>query len=184
MPQEPHNPDEATSQRDEEQPQQRRRIPGQSWSSLVDERIRAALEQGQFDHLASAGKPLDLDENPYAGDRRLEFHILKSHDAAPREIELGGEVDAELARAEAVLAELRRKRAVLMRQRLTAPRRASAINRLQRAYLARYEASLRAARDRTLSLNVIAPAAFHRPHLDITARLQAFHEEFPTLAEE
>ena len=40
------------------------------WESLVDQKIREAMEQGEFDNLAGAGQPIDLSENPYEEDRR------------------------------------------------------------------------------------------------------------------
>src|SRR5579885_2661730 len=97
----------------EEQRAPRQRRPGQQWANLVEERIREAMERGDFDHLQGEGKPLDLDENPYAGDRALAFHLLKSQHVLPPELELGREIDEDLKRAEGLLAEFRRKRAAL-----------------------------------------------------------------------
>ena len=114
-----------------------RRPLGMSWHSLIDEKIRQAQERGEFDNLPGAGKPLVLDDNPYAGDRAMAYNFLKSHGMAPREIELGREIDQVMAQAAALLQELQRKHAVLAHKRLVLPRD-------NRIYLA--------ARQRTLSL--------------------------------
>jgi len=66
-----------------------------STHDLVEEQIRKAQERGDFDHLAGAGKPLNLDENPYEpAELRMAFKILKENDFAPYWIELGKEIDA------------------------------------------------------------------------------------------
>ena len=171
-------PDTAPDQR----PTQRR-PPGQSWSSIIDEQIRAAQRAGKFDQLSVAGKPQDLTENPYAGDRRLEFHILQSHAMVPRELSLGSEVDAELAQAEESLAELRHRRDFLARRHFVTARDRRAYNVLLTKTAARYEAILQAARSKILSLNIIAPPTLHRPPLDVAARMAAFRQEFQPLAE-
>lgn len=160
--------------------QQLKRRPGQSWRDVVEERIRAAQEEGAFENLPGAGKPLNLVENPYAGDRALAFHLLQNNNVLPRELDLGREVDADLARAEKLLAELRRERDWIARQpSFSRPR-------LLRAYQARrakiaeeYEQALREIRSKTLSLNIIAPTLLHRPVVDVEERRRAFELEFP-----
>ncbi len=45
----------------------------------IDEQIRKAIEEGQFDNLKGKGKPLNLDDNPYADPEwRLAHHVIKS----------------------------------------------------------------------------------------------------------
>ncbi|HKD77768.1 MAG TPA: DnaJ family domain-containing protein [Ktedonobacterales bacterium] len=160
-----------------------RKLPGQSWSSLTDERIRAAMERGDFDNLPGAGKPQDLTENPYAGHRGLEFHILKSNNLVPREIALGQEIDAELARAEELLVELRRKRAAVARRMWHRAGNIRAYNTLQEQYARRFETMLRHVNDQILTLNIITPAAMHREQLDVAARMAAFRAEFTPIDE-
>jgi DnaJ homolog subfamily C member 28 len=79
-----------------------------SRETLIERQIREATEEGRFDNLPHQGKPLPNDDNPYAGDMGLAFHILKNAGVAPpwieadREVrELLGERDALLARAAA-----------------------------------------------------------------------------------
>jgi DnaJ homolog subfamily C member 28 len=177
----PH--DEHTEQTSENPPVQGRKPPGQAWASLTDERIRAAMERGDFDNLPGAGKPQDLTENPYAGHRSLEFHILKSNNLVPREIALGQEIDAELARADALLAELRRKRATAARRTWHRAGTIRAYNALQEQYARRYEAALRHVNDQILTLNIITPTPMHREPIDVAARLATFRAEFTALEE-
>ena len=177
----------------EEQRAPRQRRAGQQWAHLVEERIREAMERGDFDHLPGEGKPLDLDENPYAGDRALAFHLLKSQHVLPPELELGREIDGDLKRAEGILAEFRRKRAALREwQRASLARDPLARWRLpstseaqqsyktvREEYARRYEQALREVRSKILTLNIIAPSALHRKLLDVEASMQAFYKEFP-----
>jgi DnaJ homolog subfamily C member 28 len=157
---------------------------GQSWADLVEKRIRAAQERGEFSNLPGSGQPLQPDVNPLAGDRTLAYSILKANRVAPPEIELGREVDADHSRAEAVVAALRRRRDDLLSRRVgpfLSERRA--YNVLRANSEARYAAMLRAANSAALTLNITAPSALHRSVVDIEERLVAFRQEFPPLAE-
>lgn len=71
----------------------------------VDEIIRAAMEEGAFDNLPGAGRPLKLDENPYL-DRewQLAYHLLKENGYAPDFIERRQAIERELAAARELLA--------------------------------------------------------------------------------
>ncbi|HOQ09600.1 MAG TPA: DUF1992 domain-containing protein [Syntrophomonadaceae bacterium] len=70
-----------------------------SIEDLVENQILKAQEEGKFDNLPGAGKPLKLEENPFEpADMRMVFKILKDNDCAPRWIELGKEIDADWER--------------------------------------------------------------------------------------
>jgi hypothetical protein len=61
---------------------------------FIDERIRQAIEAGEFDNLPGKGKPIDLSayfETPE--DLRMAYSILKSNDFVPAEVELLKEID-------------------------------------------------------------------------------------------
>jgi len=106
------------------------------------------------------------------------------NDIAPPEIERAKEIDAELARAEALLTTLRHRRDTLRLRRgsvFASDRRA--YNLLRDKTEERYARALRGINSDILSLNIIAPPALHRRTLDTAARLRAFREEFPPLAE-
>ncbi len=70
------------------------------WQSVVEEKIAAAREQGEFDDLPGRGEPLRLKENPLAGDWELAFHVLENAEMAPPWMEMSREIkegEAELA---------------------------------------------------------------------------------------
>jgi DnaJ family protein C protein 28 len=159
------------------------RRAGRPWASIVDEQIRAAAGRGDFDNLPGAGQPLDLAENPYAGDRAAAFNLLRSHGVAPREIALGREIDAELEAAKAPVVRLRWRREELAGRRVppfSSERRA--YNVLREGTRAALGDSLVALNRKILTLNISAPSAMHRTMLDVSALLRTFDDEFPPLA--
>lgn len=61
---------------------------------LVGTMLKKAIERGEFDNLAGAGKPLDLEENPFEPNELHMVHkILKDNGYAPYWIELGKDID-------------------------------------------------------------------------------------------
>lgn len=77
---------------------------GSSRETLIERQIRQAIEAGKFDNLPHQGKPLPNDENPYAGEWGLAFHVLRNAGFAPPWIEADKEVRALLTRRDAILA--------------------------------------------------------------------------------
>src|SRR5215831_8576161 len=66
-----------------------------SFEKLVEEKIRAAMEAGEFDNLQGAGLPLDLDEYfATPEDLRVSFSVLKNARVLPREVELLKEIES------------------------------------------------------------------------------------------
>jgi hypothetical protein len=65
---------------------------GPTWESVTERIIREAQERGEFDHLPGHGRPLVVDQNPYAGDMALAFHLLRNARIAPPWIEADKEV--------------------------------------------------------------------------------------------
>jgi hypothetical protein len=60
---------------------------------MAEKRIRAAVEQGEFQSLPGAGKPLNIEEYFSAPpDMRMAFSILKNANCVPAEVELLNEV--------------------------------------------------------------------------------------------
>jgi DnaJ homolog subfamily C member 28 len=75
------------------------------WESLIDKKIREAIEAGEFDNLAGTGQPIDLSENPFEDpDWRTAHRLLRNAGFAPSWIEERKEIDAELEAARIVLA--------------------------------------------------------------------------------
>lgn len=62
----------------------------------IDEQIRKAIEEGQFNNLKGKGKPLNLDDNPYADPEwKLAHHVLKNGGFTLPWIETRQEIDNE-----------------------------------------------------------------------------------------
>jgi hypothetical protein len=64
------------------------------FGKLIEEKIREAMEAGEFDNLPGAGKPIDL-EAYFAtpADLRLSYSVLKSARCLPEEVELRKEIE-------------------------------------------------------------------------------------------
>src|SRR4029077_2828054 len=64
-----------------------------AFNRMAENRIREAIAEGKFDHLASAGQRLDLEEYFSAReDLRMAYSILKNANCAPAEVELLNEI--------------------------------------------------------------------------------------------
>ena len=63
------------------------------FEKIVEERIRKAQLQGEFENLPGAGEPLDLEQDQAVPeDLRLAYKILKNAGCLPPEIELKKEI--------------------------------------------------------------------------------------------
>jgi hypothetical protein len=77
---------------------------GSTWETLIERQIREAVEGGLFDDLPHHGEPLPNDDNPYAGDWGLAFHMLRNAGVAPPWIEADKEVRELLERRDSIVA--------------------------------------------------------------------------------
>jgi hypothetical protein len=60
---------------------------------LAEERIRDAIQRGEFDNLPGRGKPLDLEDDRHIpDDLRLAYKVLKNAACLPPELELKKEI--------------------------------------------------------------------------------------------
>ncbi len=63
------------------------------FDKLAEERIREAIDRGDFDDLPGKGKPLDLEDDRHLpDDLRLAYKILKNAGCLPPELELRKEI--------------------------------------------------------------------------------------------
>lgn len=77
---------------------------------IIEEKIREAMEKGEFDNLPGQGKPLDLEAYfSTPADLRLGYSVLKSAGCAPPEVELRKEIEELKARMAACNDERRRQ---------------------------------------------------------------------------
>jgi hypothetical protein len=58
------------------------------WQSIAENKIKEAMEEGAFDNLAGAGKPLNLEEDPFEDpSMRMAHRLLRNNGFAPPWIE-------------------------------------------------------------------------------------------------
>lgn len=77
---------------------------GPDWETLIERQIREAMEEGKFADLPHRGEPLPSDDNPYAGEWGLAYHVLRNEGIAPPWIEADKEVRGLVERRDAILA--------------------------------------------------------------------------------
>jgi DnaJ homolog subfamily C member 28 len=152
------------------------------YRDYVEEQIREAQERGEFSNLPGAGKPLSLDEETYAGDKALGYHLLKSNGFAPTEVELTKEIRTERERVVARLARVRRQGKLLRARRVPAfaSERRAFNNTVEKA-ANDYDRTLRDLNRKILTLNLMAPAAMHLPPLEVEQLVQEFRASCPLL---
>jgi hypothetical protein len=60
-------------------------LPG--YEKIVEQRIKEAMEKGEFDNLPGKGKPLPLEDDSHVPeDLRLAYKLLKNADCLPPEL--------------------------------------------------------------------------------------------------
>ena len=63
------------------------------FEKIIEERIRKAQKDGEFDNLSGSGEPLTCeDDSCISEELRLAYKILKNADCLPPEIELKNEI--------------------------------------------------------------------------------------------
>ena len=134
------------------------------WESLIDKKIREAMEAGEFDNLAGTGQPLDLAENPYEDpDWRIAHRMLRNAGFAPSWIEERKDIDAELEAARIVLA----RKWMIRRNARETRHEESARERWERAE-AEFRGTVSALNRRIDAWNLKTPAvAFQRNRIDV-----------------
>ena len=100
--------------------------------SLAEERIRAAMRQGEFDNLPGRGRPLRLeDEGAVPEDLRVAYRIMKNSGCLPPELNLRREIREVEALLEQVVADDERlavrRRLCLLQARLALAGRESCL---------------------------------------------------------
>jgi hypothetical protein len=69
-----------------------------TWERLIDRQIREAMEAGKFDDLPFRGQRLPAEDDAYAGEFGLAFHMLRNAGMAPPWIEANKDVRGLRAR--------------------------------------------------------------------------------------
>jgi DnaJ homolog subfamily C member 28 len=139
------------------------------WESLIDKKIREAMERGEFDDLSGKGEPIDLSENPFEDpDWRMAHRMLRNAGFAPYWLEERKDIDAELALARSHLA-----RVWTMRQNArNTQHESSAMARWQQE-LETFRKKIEELNRRISTWNLKTPAeAFHRKRINLEAEIE------------
>jgi len=81
-----------------------KRNPFAALERIAEERIREAIQRGEFENLPGSGKPLKFDDELHIpDDLRMAYKVLKNADCLPPELEL----KKEIRTAEDLLSELK-----------------------------------------------------------------------------
>jgi len=140
------------------------------WESLIDKKIREAIERGEFDNLEGQGEPIDLSENPYEDpDWRTAHRMLRNAGFAPSWIEERKDIDAELGVARSNLA---RVWGIRRNARDTEHERSAAV-RWQNA-IETFRKKVDELNRRINAWNLKAPAvAFQRKRIDVETEIRS-----------
>ncbi len=146
----------------------------------VEEQIQSAMDRGLFDNLPGYGKPLNLDDNPYAGDKTMGYHLLKNNGYAPAEVELIKDIRNERQQAEAKIARLVHRSKMLRTRRVSPfPSERRAFNISVEKAAKEYERALRDINKKILTLNIQTPAVLHQTPLHVEQLVAQFREACP-----
>ena len=143
------------------------------WESLVDRKIREAMDAGEFDNLPGKGRPVDTSENPFEDpELRIAHRLLRDAGFAPAWIEERKEIDAELEAALTILA-----RGWRLLRRSPAGNCSSAESLWQRS-VSGFVEKVATLNRRIESLNLQVPAAvFQRRKIDVERELRELAEK-------
>jgi DnaJ homolog subfamily C member 28 len=158
------------------------RFRGKQYYDYIDEQIREAQARGDFDNLPGAGKPLNLDENPFTGDKAMAYSLLKQNGYAPPEIELGKEIRTRFEKAQQRLEKLRQQRKSLSARRIPAfASEKRAFNDAVERATAQYDQLLRELNRKILNLNLITPSSMHMTMFEVEKLVEEFRNSCPPI---
>ena len=151
------------------------RFRGKQFEDYIDEQIRDAQARGEFDNLPGAGKPLNLDENHFSGDRAMAYSLLKHNGYAPPEVELAKEIRTQFERTQQKLDKLRQQRKSLSSRRISPfGSEKRAFNDALEKATTQYDQLLRELNRKILNLNLITPSSMHMPMFEVEKLVQQF----------
>jgi DnaJ family protein C protein 28 len=162
-------------------------VPGDQadWGSCVEEKIREAMERGEFDDLPGKGRPLDLTPNPFAGDQELAFKVLKDAGCAPEWIELDKAIRGRMERARSTLARQWDRCSAQLRELearshglagterpVSSERERERVRKAWKAAVVAFEQEVQASNREIADLNLKVPSPrFQRPRVDARAEI-------------
>lgn len=134
---------------------------------IAEDKIKAAMEGGEFDNLPGKGRPLHMDDNPHEPeDWRIAFHILRNSGIRLPWMETAAEIDRELDAA---------------RQEAASALRHAASASEWRRQSARFREQIEALNRRIFNYNLQVPSSrFQRMPLDPAKELAAIEQGLPS----
>lgn len=153
---------------------------GKRYVDYIDEQIQEAQARGEFDNLPGFGKPLNLDDNPYSGEKALAYSLLKHNNYAPPEVELAKEIRTEFEKAQKKLEKLRHKRHILATRRISPfGSEKRAFNHALEQAITDYDTLLRELNRKILTFNLSTPVAMHMSFFEVEKLVQQFRNSCP-----
>ena len=158
------------------------RFRGKQYFDYIDEQIHEAQARGDFENLPGTGKPLNLDDNLFIGDKALAYSLLKQNGYAPPEVELAKEIRTEFEKTQEKLEKLRQQRKSLCIRRIPPfGSEKRAFNYAVEKATAQYEQLLRELNRKILNLNLITPSPMHMPMYEVEKLVQQFRNSCPPI---
>jgi DnaJ homolog subfamily C member 28 len=147
------------------------------WESLVDQKIREAMEQGEFDDLPGMGEPIDTSVNPFEDpEMRLAHRMLRNAGFAPAWIEERKDIDAEFEIARTQLA-----RAWTIRQNARGTKHELAAHSRWEKALTSFRTQVAELNQRIAAWNLKVPAAgFQRRLIDMEEEVSRIERDDET----
>ena len=158
------------------------RFRGKQYFDYIDEQIHEAQARGDFDNLPGTGKPLNLDENPFSGDKALAYSLLKQNGYAPPEVELSKEIRTQFEKTQQKLEKLRQHRKSLCSRRIPplGSEKRAFHDAVEKA-ATQYDQMLRELNRKILNLNLITPSPMHMPIFEVEKLVQEFRNSCPPI---
>ena len=162
---------------DEREAPKIRRYQGKQYFDYIDEQIREAQDRGEFDNLPGTGKPLNLDDNFFTGDKAMAYHLLKQNGYAPPEVELAKEIRIQFEKTQEKLEKLRQQRKSLYTRHIPPfESEKRSFNYAVEKAAAQYDQLLRELNRKILNLNLTTHSPMHMPLFEVEKVVQQFRD--------
>ncbi len=153
---------------------------GKRYFDYIDEQFQEAQARGEFDNLPGSGRPLNLDDALFTGDKAMAYSLLKQNGFAPPEIELAKEIRSDFEGAQGKLATLRHQRDSLCTRRIPPfDSEKRAFNYSVEKAATEYDQLLHALNRKILNLNLTTPSTMHLTMFEVEKLVQQFRKACP-----
>ena len=155
---------------------------------ISERRIQEAIEAGEFDNLEGAGKPLNVEDNPFVpADMRSAFKVLQNSGYAPDWMLLAQEIEGDIARlkyaADRHFAYLRERLAELGSNPYAVKRLRSEVERLKaehRRASAQHSHNLQEINRKISAFNQMVPiASLYKVPFSHSAEMEKYEDRVP-----